>query len=129
MLLPIKTVLIQSTERKTENLMLELLIETEDEWNVAGRCNDNNGTLTYLFFSDNTNHQARAKAMCNKCSVSTQCLDAAVTRKELWGIWGGELIENGRIMVGKRGRGRPPKKPRPIVEISEVPIPPELIPA
>ena len=30
--------------------MLELLIETEDQWNVAGRCNDNNGTLTHLFF-------------------------------------------------------------------------------
>ena len=50
--------------------MLELLIETEDEWNVAGRCNDNNGTLTHLFFSDNISHQARAKA-------------AKVTNKEL----------------------------------------------
>lgn len=115
--------------KKMENLMLELLIETDDEWNVAGRCNDNNGTLTHLFFSDNTNHQARAKAMCSKCSVSTQCLEAALTRRELWGIWGGELIENGRVVVGKRGRGRPPKQPQPILEVNEVPIPPELIPA
>ncbi len=74
-------------------------------------------------------HQARAKAMCAKCPVSLECLNAALNRKELWGIWGGELIENGRVMVGKRGRGRPPKEPRPVVEINEVPIPPELIPA
>jgi len=109
--------------------MLELLIETEDEWNVAGRCNDNNGTLTHLFFSDDIAHQARAKAMCAKCPVNTECLDAAITRRELWGIWGGELIENGRIVVGKRGRGRPPKIPRPLIAIDEVPVPPELIPA
>ena len=83
--------------------MLELLIETEDEWNIAGRCNDNNGTLTHLFFSDDVAHQARAKAMCAKCPVNVECLDAAITRRELWGIWGGELIENGRIVIGKRG--------------------------
>jgi WhiB family redox-sensing transcriptional regulator len=115
--------------KNKEKPMLELLIETEDEWNVAGRCNDNNGTLTHLFFSDNVAHQARAKAMCSKCPVSEECLDAALTRKELWGIWGGQLIENGRIVIGKRGRGRPPKEPRPVVEVNEVPVPPELIPA
>ena len=108
--------------------MLELLIETDDEWNIAGRCNDNNGTLTHLFFSDDVAHQARAKAMCSKCPVKVECLDTAIARRELWGIWGGELIENGRIVLGKRGRGRPPKFPRPVVAVDEVPVPPELIP-
>ncbi len=82
-----------------------------------------------LILSDNVAHQARAKAMCSKCPVSEECLEAALTRKELWGIWGGQLIENGRIVIGKRGRGRPPKEPRPVVEVNEVPVPPELIPA
>ena len=108
--------------------MLELLIETDDEWNIAGRCNDNNGTLTHLFFSDDVAHQARAKAMCSKCPVKVECLDTAIARRELWGIWGGELIENGRSVLGKRGRGRPPKIPRPVVAVDEVPVPPELIP-
>ena len=64
--------------------MLELLIETDDEWNIAGRCNDNNGTLTHLFFSDDVAHQARAKAMCSKCPVKVECLDTAIARRELW---------------------------------------------
>ena len=67
--------------------------------------------------------------MCAKCPVSVECLDAATKRRELWGIWGGELIENGRIVLGKRGRGRPPKIPRPFIAVDEVPVPPELIPA
>ena len=45
------------------------------------------------------------------------------------GFGGGELIENGRVVVGKRGRGRPRKQPQPVLEVNEVPIPPELIPA
>ena len=70
-----------------------------------------------------------AQKLCALCPVSEECLEAALTRKELWGIWGGQLIENGRIVIGKRGRGRPPKEPRPVVEVNEVPVPPELIPA
>ena len=109
--------------------MLELLIQTDDEWRTDGRCNDNEGTMTHLFFSDNTHDTARAKAICAKCPASTQCLNAAMWRKELWGVWGGQLIENGRITADKRGRGRPPKQPRPVIAIEEVPVPPHLLPA
>ena len=107
--------------------MFELLIQTEDKWKPKGRCNDNHGTLSHLFFSDDIAHQARAKAMCAKCPVSSECLDAALTRKELWGIWGGELFDNGRIVLNKRGRGRPPKAPRSMCDIAEVPVPPNLV--
>jgi len=41
--------------------------------------------------------------------------------------WGGELVENGRIVANKRPRGRPPKHPRPLVVIDEVPLPPHLV--
>ena len=109
--------------------MLELLIQTDDIWRVDGRCNDGNGTLTHLFFSDDIHDMARAKAICAKCTVSAECLDAALTRHEPWGIWGGELIENGRIVVNKRGRGRPPKTPRPPLVVEEVPVPPGLVSA
>ena len=44
---------------------------------------------------------------------ATSCLEGALDRVEPWGVWGGELIENGRIVVNKRPRGRPPKHPRP----------------
>ena len=42
-------------------------------------------------------------------------------------MWGGELIENGRVVVNKRPRGRPPKHPRPMVVIEEVPLPPHYL--
>jgi WhiB family redox-sensing transcriptional regulator len=109
--------------------MLELLIQTDDAWRVDGRCNDNAGTMTHLFFSDKIHHISRAKAICAKCAVATECLDAAERRRERWGVWGGELIENGRIVRNKRGRGRPPKHPRPEVLVDEVPVPPGLVTA
>jgi WhiB family transcriptional regulator, redox-sensing transcriptional regulator len=91
------------------------------------RCAAGNGTLTHLFFSDVPLDVARAKAICSKCALAETCRDGAVERAEPWGVWGGELIENGRIVVHKRPRGRPPKHPRPIVAVDEVPIPPHLL--
>jgi len=91
------------------------------------RCADGNGTLTHLFFSDDVIAIARAKAICAKCKLTASCLESALERSEPWGVWGGELIENGRIVVTKRPRGRPPKHPRPVLVIDEVPIPPHLV--
>ena len=91
------------------------------------RCADGHGTLTHLFFSDTPLDIARAKAICSKCSLAVDCVSGAIERAEPWGVWGGELIENGRIVVNKRPRGRPPKNPRPVVAIDEVPIPPHLV--
>ncbi|MDO8392157.1 MAG: WhiB family transcriptional regulator [Actinomycetota bacterium] len=91
------------------------------------RCADGHGTLTHLFFSDIPLDTARAKAICGKCALAPDCLSGAIDRAEPWGVWGGELVENGRIVANKRPRGRPPKHPRPVVTIDEVPLPPHLI--
>ena len=91
------------------------------------RCADGHGTLTHLFFSDDVIDIARAKAICSKCQLTATCLDGALDRAEPWGVWGGELLDNGRIVVHKRPRGRPPKHPRPVLVVDEVPIPPHLV--
>jgi WhiB family redox-sensing transcriptional regulator len=91
------------------------------------RCADGNGTLTHLFFSDDPLSTARAKAICAKCKLAESCLEGALARVEPWGVWGGELIENGRIVRNKRPRGRPPKHPRPVLVVDEVPLPPHLV--
>ena len=113
---------------------LDLLTSTaaaiqNEGWRVRGRCVDGAGTMTSLFFSDELHDIARAKAICAKCPVRAECLDAALARHEPWGVWGGELLMSGRILANKRGRGRPPKVPRPALVVDEVPVPPHLIPA
>ncbi len=91
------------------------------------RCADGHGTLTHLFFSDTPLDIARAKAICGKCALAADCLEGALERAEPWGVWGGELVENGRVVLNKRPRGRPPKHPRPALAVEEVPIPPHLV--
>ncbi len=88
------------------------------DWTKA-RCRDGNGTLTHLFFADEPVQIARAKAICAKCPIAVACLEGALERVEPWGVWGGELVDNGRIVGHKRPRGRPPKHPRPLVAINE----------
>ncbi|MFM7409683.1 MAG: WhiB family transcriptional regulator, partial [Actinomycetota bacterium] len=65
----------------------------------AKRCADGNGTLTYLFFSEEYVDVCRAKAICAKCTSRQSCLNDALQREEPWGVWGGELLENGRVVA------------------------------
>jgi WhiB family redox-sensing transcriptional regulator len=98
------------------------------DWWPKARCNDGAATMTSLFFSEELYDIARAKAICSKCTVRTPCLEGALARREPWGVWGGELLLNGKILANKRKRGRPPKNPRPELVVEEVPIPPHLLP-
>ncbi len=86
----------------------------------APRCADGHGTLTPLFFSDDIIDIARAKAICGKCPLRASCLRDAIERVEPWGVWGGELLLQGRIVSTKRPCGRPPKHPRPALVVDEL---------
>jgi len=73
------------------------LTELQDELILSPlRCSDGNGTLSYLFFSEEYVDVQRAKAICAKCSSRQDCLSAALDRAEPWGVWGGELLEDGQ---------------------------------
>ena len=91
------------------------------------RCADGHGTLTHLFFSEDAFDIARAKAICKKCGLAETCLSGALERAEVYGVWGGQLLVDGVIVAIKRGRGRPPKNPRPVIVVDEVPVPPHLV--
>lgn len=62
-----------------------------------------------LFFSEHPDDLRLAKALCGQCPVRMACLTGACERGEPWGVWGGELFQNGRVIPNKRPRGRPRK--------------------
>ncbi|MGZ4588067.1 MAG: WhiB family transcriptional regulator, partial [Mycobacteriaceae bacterium] len=39
--------------------------------------------------------------------VRQRCLTAALDRAEPWGVWGGEILDQGSVVARKRPRGRP----------------------
>ena len=105
-------------------------LDTFDDTPVGtryARCSDGNGTLSHLFFSDDDFDIARAKAICSKCGLREACLAGALERGEVAGVWGGELVEDGAVVVLKRRRGRPPKVARPVLVVDEVPVPPHMV--
>ena len=87
-------------------------IEEPIRWAEA-RCRDGAASMLSLFFSEQLDDIATAKAFCQACPVREACLAGALARREPWGVWGGELISNGKILANKRKRGRPPKA-RPV---------------
>ena len=64
-----------------------------------------------LWFAESPVDLERAKALCADCPIRRECLAAALERQEPWGVWGGEILERGTIVAGKRPRGRPRKNP------------------
>lgn len=62
-----------------------------------------------LWFAEDPAGLEHAKALCAQCPVRRQCLAAALQRAEPWGVWGGEIFDQGVIVATKRPRGRPRK--------------------
>lgn len=60
-----------------------------------------------LFFSEDAAQIAVAKNLCGGCPVASSCLEGALSRSEPWGVWGGQLFDNGRVVAAKRKAGRP----------------------
>ena len=65
------------------------------------------GTNAQLWFSDQVADLEQAKAACRDCPLRRPCLAGALERAEPWGVWGGEIFENGAVIAQKRPRGRP----------------------
>ncbi|MCX7619972.1 MAG: WhiB family transcriptional regulator [Acidimicrobiales bacterium] len=95
---------------------------SSDWWDQAA-CRDGRGGLTKVFFSEELQDIAQAKAICARCPVIEPCLAGAIARRERWGVWGGQLFLNGKVLTDKRRRGRPPKNSRAEDQLPEVPIP------
>ena len=62
-----------------------------------------------LFFAESPADLERAKTFCAACPARALCLDNALERQEPWGVWGGEIFDQGVVIARKRPRGRPRK--------------------
>jgi WhiB family redox-sensing transcriptional regulator len=62
-----------------------------------------------LWFAESPAQLECAKALCRTCPVREACLEGALARAEPWGVWGGEILQDGAVIARKRPRGRPRK--------------------
>jgi len=103
----------------------------EQQWQTDALCADESVMATApadVFFSEELQDIAAAKRICAECPVMADCLEGAIQRREPWGVWGGQLFMNGKVIAIKRRRGRPPKVARPEDEIPTIPVPDHLQP-
>ena len=52
-----------------------------------------------LFFPDGGGSSATARKICNRCEVTTQCLDFALGFPSMIGIWGGTTEKQRRKLT------------------------------
>jgi WhiB family redox-sensing transcriptional regulator len=67
-----------------------------------------------LWFAESPHDLERAKALCDGCPARLGCLAGAVERRETTGVWGGQILDQGKIVARKRSRGRPRKDGTPV---------------
>ncbi len=106
--------------------MIASLDITTESWHALASCATTQGVDNDVFFSEELQDIAQAKTVCADCPVIAPCLEGAIERREPWGVWGGQLFMNGKVLMVKRRRGRPPKTPRPEDQMPVVPVPEHL---
>jgi len=52
-----------------------------------------------LFFSEDPGEQDLARRICQGCPSRWECLAGALERAEPCGVWGGELLDRGRVVI------------------------------
>jgi WhiB family redox-sensing transcriptional regulator len=55
-------------------------------WETNARCNDHDPEI---FFDPRVRFERRAKAICGRCDVRTDCLLFALQARVEYGVWGG----------------------------------------
>jgi WhiB family redox-sensing transcriptional regulator len=89
-----------------EDLAVTTLLREAADVGAALPCANN----PHLWFSERPADLELAKVGCRSCPLRGPCLAGAVERSEPCGVWGGEILQQGRILAIKRPPGRPPKK-------------------
>lgn len=78
------------------------------DWSLSA-CRRLGSGAVDLFFSEDLEEIAMAKALCAECPVAEECFALAVVNREPVGVWGGQLFVKGVPLAVKRSRGRPRK--------------------
>ena len=73
-----------------------------------------------LWFAERPADLNLAKALCAHCPIKAACLAGALDRREPWGVWGGEIVQEGVVLSYKRGRGRPSNADRELGLLTQV---------
>lgn len=68
----------------------------EDGWEERAACR---GADVELFFSVEEEFQKQALEFCARCEVRSECLETAISNREMYGIWGGMLESERRSLI------------------------------
>ncbi len=73
----------------------------EAKWWDLGACR---GLAASIFYPDDDDDAAVAKAVCAQCHVRANCLEHALTFREKAGVWGGATERDRRRIIRQRRR-------------------------
>lgn len=70
-------------------------------WETEARCRVYDPEI---FFDTRARSERKAKAICSKCEVRTECLAFAIQSRSEFGIWGGLNVRERVALAGRSGR-------------------------
>lgn len=78
------------------------------DWRKAAACSTADPEIFFPVSAVGPSREeiARAKAVCAACQVQRQCLQFAITTRQVDGVWGGTTAEERRLRVRDQRRRR-----------------------
>jgi WhiB family redox-sensing transcriptional regulator len=95
---------VDTTDETSQSIDVQIGVAENAGYEVPCRAADPD-----LWFAESPGELEHAKSLCAGCPIRRTCLSAALDRAEPWGVWGGEILDQGVVIARKRPRGRPRK--------------------
>lgn len=71
------------------------------EWHQQAACNGHDPDLWFPRIGESYRRIQLAVSICEGCPVSKECLRYAVSTNQQFGIWGGKLLEDRKVLRRK----------------------------
>ncbi|HVL91549.1 MAG TPA: WhiB family transcriptional regulator [Actinomycetota bacterium] len=78
-----------------------MIVESIHDWQTQAACR---GMDPAIFFSPDDDAAGVARAVCSICPVKAECLSEAMSRGEVYGVWGGTRERDRRADPPRRAR-------------------------
>lgn len=79
-------------------------MDGKNSWKLQGRCRVSK--YPDRWYSNNRSEQLEAKRICSGCEVKERCLEEALAKGDIWGVWGGMNQSDRREVIRERKRAQ-----------------------
>ena len=95
---------LRAAPRGSGGAVVEFLVPEAHDWELEAVCRTVDPDIFFPVSPGKASAAEPAKAICRRCPVRLKCLQGALEREEVVGIWGGMTTRERRRLLRRKAR-------------------------